>query len=544
MRELLRPVVLLGPPGAGKTAVGRRAATVANLPFIDLDTVIAEREGRSVSQLMEDNSEVAFRVAELSALRAVLEDRAPALVSAGSGVVTTEQARAMLRRRARNVLIDVEPAEGLRRLADADATRPLLGADRDGWPERYAALEHTRRGAWESLCAERVDTTARSLEDAASALLAVLEVGDRPVMGGTGGLKLQGVTCVDDDPTRVLDAALAGAPAALVLDEGVPAGAGLAALLEAWGDRPIVRVPGGEDDKLLDSVGRLADALVEADLPPDGVVVGVGGGAVLDLVGFVASALYRGVRWLAVPTTLLAMVDASVGGKTAVNLGRGKNLLGSFWPPRSVLVDVRFLDSLGPRARRAGAAEMLKHAFLVADAPADGSAAPADEQIEAIAAGEADVDQTREAVRRSIAVKAGVVSVDPLERGLRRVLNLGHTFGHALEHEASLARQGRLLHGEAVAWGVLFSLELSESIAGLPTDVKETMAARVRALQLPPLPELPVGRLLDAMNVDKKRRRSGVAFVCLEAPGRPTIVRAPERAAVIACVEALVGGAS
>jgi shikimate kinase/3-dehydroquinate synthase len=535
-------VVLLGPPGAGKSTLGRRAATLLGLPFFDLDALIADRAGKPAWQLLEEEGEVAFRIAELHALRTALDEREPGLVAAGSGVVTTREAQTLLRRRARLVLVDAEPGDALRRMAEGDEPRPMLGADRARWGERYNALAEARRASWESLCRERVDTTGRSIEEGTEALVALLERSDRSVPAGAGGLSLQGVSFVQGDPARALGNALASAPAAIVVDEDLPACPALDEWQEAFGDRAVLRVAAGETEKTMASAQRVAEALVDADVPPDGLVVGVGGGALLDLTGFVASTLYRGVRWVSVPTTLLAMVDASVGGKTAVNLPRGKNLLGSFWTPRSVLVDVRFSETLGPRARVAGAAEMLKHAFLVADAPDDGTPAEADAVVPAIARGDASLDDTRAAIQRSIAVKANVVSADARERGLRRVLNLGHTFGHALEHEASVSRETQLFHGEAVGYGLLFALELSVAIAGLDPEVKDRMTARVHELGLPPLPELDTGRLLDGMRVDKKRRRTGVAFVCLEGPGRPVIARDPERSAVVEAAERVLAG--
>jgi 3-dehydroquinate synthetase len=542
VRELLRPVILLGPPGAGKSAAGRRAATRLGLRFIDLDSLIVDREGRALPALLEAG-EASFRLAEMSALQSVLEDREPSLVAAGAGITTTEPARALLRRRARLMLLDVDPAVALRRLADGEP-RPLLGDDQAEWPERYALLEEPRRDPRETLCTDVIDTSEMNVDEVADELVHRLERADSPVVAGQGAVSLMGVTFCSEDAPPSFSSWTHGHAAVMVIDDGVPEGPPKSALLEAWGDEPVITVAGGEEAKNLEGVARVADELADLELPPDGTVVAVGGGAVLDRVGFVASALNRGVRWVSVPTTLLSMVDASVGGKTAVNLRRGKNLFGAFWPPRATLIDPRFLNTLGPRARVAGVAEMLKHAFLVADAPADGSPAEADEILPAIAKASADLEQTRAAIRRAIAIKASVVAADPRERGLRRALNLGHTLGHALEQESLVGRHdGRLLHGEAVAWGLRFSIALSRRVAGLDEKVAERLSERVSELGLVDLPEMEPGRLLDRMRVDKKRRRSGVAFVVLEAPGRPAIARDPDRADVEAALEETLGGA-
>lgn len=533
MKELLRPVVLLGPPGAGKSSLGRVVAERAGLPFVDVDERVRRRRGKTPAELLQDEGEASFRATELLALQAVLDETPPALVAAGSGIVTTAEARELLRRRARMIVVDVSEEEGLRRLClDNAEPRPLLAqGDERVSGGRYRALVESRRAFFGELAPDRVDTTGMTPEKAAEALFDVVTQADRPVTPRAD---------VSDEAAFVVEDAthpLAGAssPRALVLDDGVPQSLALQALLEAHGDHPIVQVTGGEACKSLDEAGHLAARLVDTGFPPDGVIVAAGGGAVLDLAGFVAAILYRGVRWMAAPTTLLAMADAGLGGKTAVDLAAGKNLIGAFHAPSLVVIDPRFVWTLPERERKAGVAEMLKHAFLASDAPDDGRASPEDAGLPKLARGDASPDEVVRLVRRSLALKSAVTRADPRERGLRRVLNLGHTFGHALEHESSLVA-APLLHGEAVAYGLRFALALSRERGLLDADVGARLFTRVDELDVTRAPHLDVDRLIERMAVDKKRRGADLRFIALAGPGRPIVLADVPPSCVRACV--------
>lgn len=530
MRELLRPLVLVGPPGAGKSTLGRRVAERASLPFLDLDEAIEERTGRAPAALLRDEGEASFRVSELEALRAALDESPLRLIAAGSGIVTTEEARELLRLRARVVLVDVSEAEALRRLAHDHVERPLLQAsphESEGASagtnalERLRALVERRRPAWDALASARVDTTGLTKEEAASALYELVTAVDRPVVPLAHPPREALFVDEREHPLAERERAV------LVLDDGIPESPALHELLDAMGDRPLLRVTGGEARKTLENAGAVAARLVDLGFPPDGVVVAAGGGAVLDLVGFVCAMLYRGVRWVAVPTTLLAMVDASLGGKTAVSLPAGKNLLGAFHPPEATVVDARFLSTLPARERRAGVVEMLKHAFLAADAPLDGSPSLLDEGLADLASHQLrPADATRLLVR-SLTVKGSVVESDPRERGLRAVLNLGHTLGHALEREAA-SRGASLLHGEAVAEGLRFTLALSVARAGLDEGVAARLLSRLDELSIPRASALAgpfdPDAVLARLRVDKKRRGDRQRYVALAAPGAPVVL--------------------
>ncbi len=287
--------------------------------------------------------------------------------------------------------------------------------------------------------------------------------------------------------------------------------------LRAAGARTVTKVviADGEQAKGWQTLEQVFDALLAARCGRDTLVVALGGGVVGDLAGFAAAVYQRGVPFLQVPTTLLAQVDSSVGGKTAINHARGKNMVGAFHQPLAVIADVATLDTLPERELRAGIAEVIKHGFILDDA----FVAWLEANVERLLA--RDRDALAHAVRRSCELKAQVVAADERETGLRALLNFGHTFGHAIE--AGLG-YGEWLHGEAVAAGMVMAAELSVRTGSLAA----ADAGRVRALleraRLPVRgPALGAERYLELMQVDKKAARGRVRFVLLDAIGRASL---------------------
>jgi 3-dehydroquinate synthase len=278
----------------------------------------------------------------------------------------------------------------------------------------------------------------------------------------------------------------------------------------------VVVVDDGENAKRWQNVERICDALLAARLGRDTLLVALGGGVVGDLAGFVAAVYQRGIDFLQLPTTLLAQVDSSVGGKTAINHARGKNMIGAFHQPRAVLADLGSLDTLPDRELQAGLAEVVKHG-LALDAPF----------FEWL---EANMDKLRArdraaltyAVRRCCELKARVVAVDEREAGERALLNLGHTFGHAIEAGAGY---GTWLHGEAVGAGMVMAAELSAALGKLSNADVARVRGLVRRAGLPEKgPDLPPERLIELMAVDKKVAAGKVRFIVLEAVGRARLL--------------------
>lgn len=275
-------------------------------------------------------------------------------------------------------------------------------------------------------------------------------------------------------------------------------------------------VPDGERSKNLRVAGRLYEALADFDADRGTAIVALGGGVVGDLAGFVAATWMRGVAFVQVPTTLLAMADASVGGKVAVDLPRGKNLVGAFHQPRLVWMDVATLRSLPRRQRAAGLVEMIKHGVIRDVALFERFERDVERVLELDPAAILDV------LERSCEIKAEVVAADEREAGLRMILNFGHTLAHAVE---TLLGYRKLLHGEAVAIGMVYAARRSEALGYAPAGTADRIEALLRRTGVPTeLPDLPRRAYLDALRVDKKRQDAHVRFVVLRGLGQTDVV--------------------
>ena len=435
-----RHLALAGFMGAGKSTVGASVAEATARPFVDLDALVERRHG-PIPELFA-RGEAEFRRIEEETLAEVLAGP-ESVIALGGGTVLSPLNRERLRVRAFTVYLDVDVETAWARVRGSD--RPLAQRE-DEFRRLYAARQQAYEEAAEA-----------AADDADGVLLRALGV----VVRGS---------------------VVAGPPIAVVADERV------LELHDPPFDAPVHLVPSGEAAKTLAVAERLWSQL---ELGRDGTIVAFGGGSTTDVAGFVAATYLRGVRWVAVPTTLTGQVDAAIGGKTGINTTDGKNLAGAFHFPEQVVIDPDILRTLPDRERRAGMAEVVKTGLL---AGRELWSLPEEEMIRACAA-----------------YKAGVVLSDPYEtEGRRAVLNLGHTFAHALEAGSGY----RVPHGEAVALGLLAALRLS----GLPTDAVEEVLR----------PE-PVEADLDSAWAALERDKKGPGvFVLLEAPGKPVVTTVPE----------------
>jgi 3-dehydroquinate synthase len=284
----------------------------------------------------------------------------------------------------------------------------------------------------------------------------------------------------------------------------------------------LVTMPGGEQFKTLQTVEQLYHDFVKAGLDRSGTVVALGGGVVGDTVGFAAATYMRGVRLVQAPTSLLAMVDSSVGGKVGVDLPEGKNLVGAFKQPDVVLIDTTVLDTLPPREWRCGMAEVIKHGLLADDMLLD----PALYSPEFAA----------DLVRRAVQVKVKIVQADPFEHSIRAHLNLGHTFGHAIEQVSGY----RWLHGEAVAVGLVAAARLSRRLGLCDESLPKLVDALLSEVGLPmSVDGLSAEEIYDAMSMDKKWHNGRSRFVLLRGVGEPVIVEDVPKENVLQVLEAL-----
>lgn len=289
-----------------------------------------------------------------------------------------------------------------------------------------------------------------------------------------------------------------------------------------WGtDVSIISLPEGESQKSWIVVQELMRKLEEISFPRDGMIVGIGGGATTDVVGFVASLWMRGVDWIAIPTTLAGMVDAAIGGKTGINGLGTKNLIGSFHLPVATIVDQRFLHSLPDRDLKAGVAEIIKCGFIsdsqILDLAKDFTFTDSDSLSQS--------SILNEMIERAIAVKERIVSRDLKESGERAYLNYGHTLGHAIEKEMDYG----LRHGEAVAIGMVFAACLSKVVHGLPDAMIKEHVELLQKFDLPvALPDIDSSSLVGLMWRDKKVKNQKLRFVTLRSVGDPVLIEVDE----------------
>lgn len=521
-------IFLTGFMGAGKSTVGMLLARRLGMPFVDLDRLIEERTGRTIADLFERSGEPAFRRLERSAVEEVARWGGPHVVATGGGVLEDPSNLAAMERAGTVVWVYCDFERCVQRARRDGEVRPLLrvgGGDHgDEAGRRWEArrFQYARASVWVD---GRLDppSVADAVVDALSWRRAlpvrawVLPPGHvYPVVVGNG---------VASEPEallrRLVDARGGLGGGVLVVADRAVAGLGRrwveAARAGGW-PGAMVEVGPGEGAKSLQTAQAAYEQAATMGLDRSGLVVGVGGGAALDLAGFVAATYMRGVDWVSVPTTLLAQVDAGLGGKTAVNLGAAKNLVGAFHHPVAVACDPEVLSTLPPREFASGMAEVIKHGLV-------GDPAVLDLVEQGTTRGAWQGEWLRELVSRAAVVKAVVVTEDPEELGLRSVLNFGHTVGHALESEGGF---GRLLHGEAVAIGMVTALELSRAL-GLLQDPDAVMDRARRLLARAGLPTSAAPdppsatRLWRRMRVDKKRRDGRPRFVLLRSPGRAVV---------------------
>lgn len=290
----------------------------------------------------------------------------------------------------------------------------------------------------------------------------------------------------------------------------------------------LVTVPAGEPSKSMACAEEVCREMIRAGLDRSSFLVALGGGVIGDLAGFCAAIFFRGIPYAQIPTTVVSLVDSSVGGKTGVNTPEGKNLLGCFHQPRLVLADVDTLSTLPPREYNEGFAEIIKHAAI-----RDAAMLPLIERAHADRTGLAEL------IARNIAIKAAIVSADEHETsGLRALLNFGHTIGHGIEASAGY---GQLLHGEAISLGLIAALRLSQEISGLSADDAEKISALLRLYELPTrLPaSISTADVLEKLARDKKFKAGAIRFVLLRALGEAFVSKDVTLPQIEAAVESL-----
>jgi shikimate kinase/3-dehydroquinate synthase len=501
---------VVGPPGIGKSTVAPYLAEALGGRTIDLDDEIERKAGKPCSTVISEDGMPRFRALESEVLAALQPTPALIVVSTGGGAVLHEPNRRRMSELGLRVGLTGSVATVARGIAATMGKRAHL----DVGPRQHAArVLKERRDVYADVDASfRVDgvephevalAVAAWLVAARGVRIDVLASRPYPVLVRAGLLEHVGTHLRDlgwrGRVAIVADPFTAARHAPVVRRSCVAAGL----------DAMVIRVPRGERAKSVAALATLWDALGAAGIGRDGGVVALGGGTVGDLAGFAAATYLRGVRVAQIPTTLLAMVDSSIGGKTGIDLPRGKNLAGAFHQPAAVLADPSVLASLPPRERASGFAEIAKCAFLVDR----DSVAQVERSAAAVVAG--DLGPTLGSIALAATVKAGIVAADERESGLRELLNFGHTLGHAYE---AATRYG-VTHGEAVSVGMVFAAALAEVLDLAPGSLRERLEALLRSAGLPVRAKLPA-RTWAFLAQDKKARAGAVRWILPRTIGR------------------------
>ncbi|MFC8699354.1 3-dehydroquinate synthase [Streptomyces parvus] len=533
-------VVLVGPMGVGKSTVGELLAARLGTTYRDTDADVVAEVGKPIAEIFYDEGEEHFRALERRAVAAAVAGH-PGVLSLGGGAVLDGATRELLAGRP-VVYLSMDVDEAVRRVG-LGAARPLLAVNpRRQWRE----LMDARRHLYEEVARTVVATDENTPEEVAQAIIDALELPEGEAAPGVEntGMTQQGPTRIQvagsagSDPYEVLVGhQLLGELPQLIGDRAkrvavlhpealAETGEAVRQDLAAQGYEAIaIQLPNAEEAKTVEVAAYCWKALGQTGFTRTDVIVGIGGGATTDVAGFVAASWLRGVRWIAVPTTVLGMVDAAVGGKTGINTAEGKNLVGAFHPPAGVLCDLAALESLPVHDYVSGMAEVIKAGFIadpvildLVEADPEGARTPSG-------------PHTAELIERSIRVKAEVVSSDLKESGLREILNYGHTLGHAIEKN----ERYKWRHGAAVSIGMVFAAELGRLAGRLDDATADRHRTILESVGLPLTyrgDQWP--KLLENMKVDKKSRGDLLRFIVLDGIGKPTVLEGPDPAVLLA----------
>ncbi len=489
----MRNIVITGFMGTGKTSVGKEVARQLGRTFVDMDDEILTRVGKSIPRIFAEDGEGAFRHVE-SEICKTLSERVGLVIATGGGALIDPENRAAMLRSGIVICFNADPDEILRRVGTA-GDRPMLTGSNPR--DRIKRLLQVRDEAY-AMIPWHIDTTGRSVASLSEQVISLAGSTHLQVSCPGGQYSIHIGSGVLDYLGGVLRAAGLQAESAIAIVTNpvvLPLyGNQVETALRNAGYRPFIcTIPDGEHNKNLDAVRSLYDQFLAGKLDRSGTVLALGGGVTGDTAGFAAATFMRGVRFVQVPTTLLAMTDASVGGKTGVDLMQGKNLVGAFKQPDAVFIDLDVLSTLSAHDVRSGMAEVIKHGII--DAPelfAELSGGPV---LGGIGLEPANL-------ARSIQVKIKVVEQDPYERGRRAVLNFGHTTGHALEQLSQFSMR----HGEAVSIGMVAATRIAEKMAIADAGLVNKIEAGLRAWGLPTAcPGFAVDAIIEAMARDKKK---------------------------------------
>jgi 3-dehydroquinate synthase len=508
-------IVLTGFMGTGKTSIGREISRKLGYRFIDTDALIEEREGSAIPVIFKEKGEDYFRSLEQEVIEVVSKED-NVVIATGGGVIKNRRNVENLRRMGIIIWLKASPEIILKRVMTEGGKRPLLEVEEP--LKEINKLLKERIGLYEQGDTS-IDTDYITPEEAADEIIELLALDLQSVKVGLGERSYEiviGGKTIQRLGLRIKE--LRPSMVAVISNETIfplYKDAILDSLHKSDIEPEVLLIPDGEEYKDAKWVNHLHGELLKARLDRDSVLIALGGGVIGDITGFVASTYMRGIRFVQVPTTLLAQVDSSVGGKTGVNHPLGKNMIGTFYQPSLVMIDIDTLKTLPQKEFYAGMAEVIKYG-VIADR----------ELFDFIVKNRNDIishgDSIVHIIKRSCEIKAEVVSKDEREAGLRAILNFGHTVGHAVETATGYRKY---LHGEAVAMGMCAAADLALNAGILDNKEVSDIKEAIRMYELPcDLPEgLDAGDLINAMEIDKKTKSGRLNFILPESIGRVRI---------------------
>ncbi len=516
--NLDRSVVLVGLMGAGKTAIGKRLAAQLGMPFFDADQEIERAAGTSIAEIFAKHGEAHFRSGEKRVIQRLLS-QGPVVLAPGGGAFMDPETRSTIFNRAVSIWLRCPLPVLLQRVLGR-THRPLLNA---GDPAEILQQLSEERSPLYALADIIIDGSEAPIQVTTSSVISALKAYTPPrqvkvTLADREYEVLIGPDLLSQAGGRMLR--VMPQPRCVVITDEIVASLYLKTLEDSLFEVGVahsnVIIPAGEASKNFSAWHHIVETLLEQRIDRSTTIVALGGGVVGDLAGFAAAATLRGLPFIQIPTTLLAQVDSSVGGKTGINSQWGKNLVGAFHQPRLVIADTGVLHSLPVNERRAGYAEIVK-AGLIADAA---FYEWCETHAQSMLAN--DSPNLPEAIEKAVRFKATVVGDDEHEtkpNNGRALLNFGHTFAHALEAETGYG-QG-LLHGEAVAIGMILATHLSASLGLCPAQDTVRLIKHLQSVNLPTqIAKLSTNRLLEHMKQDKKMRGGKLTFVLTRGIGQ------------------------
>lgn len=547
---MITRLFLVGMSGSGKSTIGAMVAERLGWTLVDMDDRIEQMEGRKIPEIFEQDGEPAFRALEAALLTELLQ-QSEIVVSTGGGATSNDAAQERIQASAGtlSVWLHADAEELWQRVHahedDSRTTeRPMLAADDPLTKMRSLLID---RAAYYGAADVTVPVGSRPAERTAADVTELVNLANgvpSEVNLDTG--KVQSWISVGEGISETLPAVIAEHwPKAQAIWLGVDANVASAhrewlEQLEDTFDIPLHlhEISSGESSKSLATYGELLDWMLEGGAQRGDVAVAFGGGVVGDLMGFAAATVLRGIGLVQMPTTLLSMVDSSVGGKTGINHSTGKNLIGAFYQPPVVLVDPRFLQSMPPRQLRSGFGEVIKHGVIQASTPG-GENGFLTEVLRLNTAGLLELREplTSWVLRQNISLKASVVAEDEREANLRQILNFGHTIGHGIE-----AAGYQLLHGEAIAVGMLAASQIAVTRGDVPQAWVDGLRELVSAFSLPVDAVAQRAEILDKMRSDKKKSAGKQNWVIPLADGGVHITNDVDDLTVEKAIDSVLSG--